>query len=132
MVERLGAADIGMLVAYALGRHDTMVFPFIGAATFLAAGYRIPLSCMLWVGEASGDTRSMLQVAATRVERPRFPVIDLHTGTYAEATGDEQLAACAVHSRKVRKKATTSSTCRASSTGTLRHVGPTRTRPSVR
>lgn len=48
-------AYIGMLVSYALGHHDTLAFPFIGAATFLAAGYRIPLSCMLWVGEASGD-----------------------------------------------------------------------------
>lgn len=48
-------AYIGMLVSYGLGHQDTLAFPFIGAATFLAAGYRIPLCCMLWVGEASGD-----------------------------------------------------------------------------
>ena len=48
-------AFIGALVSIALGREDSLVFPFVGAACFLSAGYRIPLSCMLWVGEASGD-----------------------------------------------------------------------------
>lgn len=48
-------AFIGSLVAILLSKHEALVFPFIGAACFLSAGYRIPLSCMLWVGEASGD-----------------------------------------------------------------------------
>jgi H+/Cl- antiporter ClcA len=48
-------AFVGALVARLLARDEVYVFPLIGAAAFLSAGYRIPLSCMLWVGEASGD-----------------------------------------------------------------------------
>jgi len=51
----LTGAFLGELVGLALGRGGGTVFPFVGAACFLSAGYRLPLSCMLWVGEASGD-----------------------------------------------------------------------------
>ena len=48
-------AFIGSLIALAFAGRESLVFPFIGAACFLSAGYRIPLCCMLWVGEASSD-----------------------------------------------------------------------------
>ena len=51
----LKGVTVGSLVAQALAHGEALVFPIIGAASFLAAGYRIPLSCMLWVGEASGS-----------------------------------------------------------------------------
>jgi len=44
---------IGQIVAQALGRTESHVFPFLGAACFLGSGYRIPLACMMLVCEQS-------------------------------------------------------------------------------
>jgi CIC family chloride channel protein len=44
---------VGQIVAVVLGRHESHVFPFLGAACFLGAGYRIPLACMMLVLERS-------------------------------------------------------------------------------
>ncbi|MCM3873901.1 MAG: chloride channel protein [Pyrinomonadaceae bacterium] len=46
-------AFVGQIVAEALGRTDSHVFPFLGAACFLGSGYRIPLACMMLVCEQS-------------------------------------------------------------------------------
>jgi chloride channel protein, CIC family len=46
---------VGQMVAELVGRTDTHVLPLLGAACFLGAGYRIPLACMLYVAEESGD-----------------------------------------------------------------------------
>jgi CIC family chloride channel protein len=54
-------AFVGQIVAEALGRTDSHVFPFLGAACFLGSGYRLPLACMMLVCEQS---RSMPVVLA--------------------------------------------------------------------
>jgi len=48
-------AFIGQLVAEAIGRGHAHLLALLGAACFLAAGYRLPIACMLWVGEQSGS-----------------------------------------------------------------------------
>ena len=48
-------AFIGQLVAEAIGRGQAHLLALLGAACFLAAGYRLPIACMLWVGEQSGS-----------------------------------------------------------------------------
>ncbi len=49
-------AFIGQFVAVALGRGDAHLLALLGAACFLAAGYRLPIACMLYVAEQSGAT----------------------------------------------------------------------------
>jgi chloride channel protein, CIC family len=51
-------------VAGALGRTESRVFSFLGAACFLGSGYRLPLACMMLVCEQS---RSMPVVLAGMV-----------------------------------------------------------------
>ena len=46
---------VGQIVAVALGRVESHVLPFLGAACFLGAGYRLPLACMLLVLEGTGS-----------------------------------------------------------------------------
>jgi chloride channel protein, CIC family len=46
-------ASVGQMVAEVLGRRESHVFPFLGAACFLGSGYRIPLACMMLVCEQS-------------------------------------------------------------------------------
>jgi CIC family chloride channel protein len=48
-------AFVGQIVAELVGRTESRVLPLIGAACFLGAGYRIPLACMLFLAEQSGD-----------------------------------------------------------------------------
>jgi CIC family chloride channel protein len=48
-------AFVGQCVAEAVGRTETQILPLLGAACFLGAGYRLPLACMLFVGEESGS-----------------------------------------------------------------------------
>lgn len=47
-------AFIGQLIAEAIGRGHAHL-ALLGAACFLAAGYRLPLAGMLWIGEQSGS-----------------------------------------------------------------------------
>lgn len=49
-------AFIGQMVAVGLGRGEHHQFALLGAACFLAAGYRLPIACMLYVAEQSGAT----------------------------------------------------------------------------
>lgn len=51
----LTGAFVGEIVAHLLGRPEGNVFPVIGAACFLGAGYRIPVAAMLLVAETTGD-----------------------------------------------------------------------------
>jgi CIC family chloride channel protein len=46
---------IGEIVAHVLGRTEGRIFPMLGAACFLASGYRIPLAGMLLVAETTGN-----------------------------------------------------------------------------
>jgi CIC family chloride channel protein len=46
---------VGQIVAVALGRYESHVFPFLGAACFLGAGYRLPLACMMLVLEGANS-----------------------------------------------------------------------------
>jgi chloride channel protein, CIC family len=46
---------VGQIVAVALGRHESHVLPFLGAACFLGAGYRLPLACMMLVLEGANS-----------------------------------------------------------------------------
>jgi len=46
---------IGQIVAELLGRTESYAFPFLGAACFLASGYRLPLACMLFVLEGANS-----------------------------------------------------------------------------
>ncbi len=55
-------AFLGQLVAQACGRGETHQLALLGAACFLASGYRLPLACMLYVGEQSGSVE--LSIAA--------------------------------------------------------------------
>lgn len=48
-------AFVGQLVAAFSGRTESHVLPLLGAAAFLGAGYRLPLACMLFIAEESGD-----------------------------------------------------------------------------
>lgn len=48
-------AFIGQLIAEAIGRGHAHLLALLGAACFLAAGYRLPIACMLWIGEQSGS-----------------------------------------------------------------------------
>ena len=48
-------AFIGQLFAEAMGRGHSHLLAFLGAACFLAAGYRLPIAGMLWIGEQSGN-----------------------------------------------------------------------------
>ena len=48
-------AFVGQIVAVALGRHESHVLPFLGAACFLGAGYRLPLACMMLVLEGANS-----------------------------------------------------------------------------
>lgn len=47
-------AFIGQLFAEAIGRGHAHLLSLLGAACFLAAGYRLPIAGMLWVSEQSG------------------------------------------------------------------------------
>jgi H+/Cl- antiporter ClcA len=53
-------AFVGQIVADALGRTESQVFPFLGAVCFLGSGYRLPLACMLLVCEQSGSMKVVL------------------------------------------------------------------------
>jgi chloride channel protein, CIC family len=46
---------IGQIVAELLGRTESYVFPFLGAACFLGSGYRLPLACMMFVLEGANS-----------------------------------------------------------------------------
>lgn len=46
---------IGQIIAELIGRTETHVLPLLGAACFLGSGYRLPIACMLFVAEESGD-----------------------------------------------------------------------------
>jgi CIC family chloride channel protein len=46
---------VGEIVAVALGREESHVLPFLGAACFLGAGYRLPLACMMLVFEGTAS-----------------------------------------------------------------------------
>jgi chloride channel protein, CIC family len=46
-------AFVGQIIAVALHRTESHVFPFIGEACFLGSGYRIPLACIMLVCEQS-------------------------------------------------------------------------------
>jgi CIC family chloride channel protein len=48
-------AFIGQLFAEAMGRGHSHLLALLGAACFLAAGYRLPIAGMLWIGEQSGN-----------------------------------------------------------------------------
>ena len=48
-------AFIGQLIAEAIGRGHAHLLSLLGAACFLAAGYRLPIAGMLWIGEQSGS-----------------------------------------------------------------------------
>ena len=47
-------AFIGQLVAMLLD-DDTRLYPLLGAASFLGAGYRLPVGTAMMVAESSGD-----------------------------------------------------------------------------
>ena len=46
---------IGQIVAELLGRTESYVFSFLGAACFLGSGYRLPLACMMFVLEGANS-----------------------------------------------------------------------------
>lgn len=46
---------VGEIVAQGLARSESNFFPILGAACFLAGGYRIPMAGMLFVAESTGD-----------------------------------------------------------------------------
>jgi CIC family chloride channel protein len=46
---------VGQIVAVAIGGVESHVLPFLGAACFLGAGYRIPLACMMLVFEGTAS-----------------------------------------------------------------------------
>jgi H+/Cl- antiporter ClcA len=46
---------IGQIVGELLGRTESYAFPFLGAACFLASGYRLPLACMMFVLEGASS-----------------------------------------------------------------------------
>jgi len=48
-------AFVGEVIAQAIGRTASNALPILGAATFLGAGYRIPLAGVLLVAESTGD-----------------------------------------------------------------------------
>lgn len=48
-------AFVGQLVAEVVGQAETFVFPLLGAASFLGAGYRLPVGCAMLVAEISGE-----------------------------------------------------------------------------
>ncbi len=48
-------AFVGQIVAQVIGRGETHLLALVGAACFLGSGYRIPLACMLFVAEESGE-----------------------------------------------------------------------------
>jgi CIC family chloride channel protein len=61
-------AFVGQAVAELVGRTETNVLPLLGAACFLASGYRLPIAGMLYVAEESGDmTVSVLGIVAIAI-----------------------------------------------------------------
>jgi CIC family chloride channel protein len=46
---------VGQIVAVAVGRVESHMLPFLGAACFLGAGYRLPLACMMLVFEGTAS-----------------------------------------------------------------------------
>lgn len=46
---------VGLMIAEAIGCAQTRLLALLGAACFLGSGYRLPLACMLFVTEASGN-----------------------------------------------------------------------------
>jgi chloride channel protein, CIC family len=48
-------AFIGQVVATLVGHDGTRVYPLLGAACFLGAGYRLPVGTAMLVAESSGD-----------------------------------------------------------------------------
>jgi len=46
---------VGQIVAVAIGRVESHALPFLGAACFLGAGYRLPLACMMLVFEGTAS-----------------------------------------------------------------------------
>jgi CIC family chloride channel protein len=63
-------AFIGQLIAEAIGRGEAHLLSMLGAACFLAAGYRLPIAGMLWIGEQSGSvTIAIAGLAAIAVSQ---------------------------------------------------------------
>jgi chloride channel protein, CIC family len=47
-------ALLGSVVSSGLGASDSTLFPLLGVAAFLAAGYRVPLAAVMFVAETTG------------------------------------------------------------------------------
>jgi CBS domain-containing protein len=47
-------AVLGSAVSTLFGVHDTTLFPLLGVAAFLGAGYRVPLAAVVFVAETTG------------------------------------------------------------------------------
>ena len=67
-------ALLGRLVGSALGRSGSSLFPIVGVAAFLGAGYRVPLASIMFVAESTG--------------RPGFVVPALIAGVVAQLVMD--------------------------------------------
>jgi CIC family chloride channel protein len=73
-------ALMGQVVAEVLGRGESRVHAFLGAACFLGSGYRLPLACMMLVCEQAGSMKvvvaGLAAVAVSQVVMGRGSVSD--------------------------------------------------------
>jgi CIC family chloride channel protein len=77
-------AFIGQLVATLVGHRSTRVYPLVGAACFLGAGYRLPVGTAMLVAEGSGD----LAVAAAGLVAIAIGQVFMGEESVSEAKAD--------------------------------------------
>lgn len=78
-------AFLGQIIAEAIGRAETRMLPLLGAACFLASGYRLPIACMLLVAEQSRDisitAAGLVAIAVGQVVMGRSSVSEAQVDT---------------------------------------------------
>lgn len=79
---------IGQIVAVLAGRTETRMLPLLGAACFLANGYRLPLAAMLLIGEQAGD----LPVAALGLVAVAIGQVMMGARSVSDAQADRRSA----------------------------------------
>ena len=78
---------VGQIVAELLGRTESYAFPFLGAACFLASGYRLPLACMLFVLEGANS----IEVAMSGLVAVAIGQVLMGRESVSDAKHDERL-----------------------------------------
>ena len=96
-------AIIGQMVAVLAGHDGTRVYPLLGAACFLGAGYRLPVGTAMLVAESSGDlavaAAGLVAIAIGQLCMGEESVSDAKAGSRAVHRPDASARGVAPHPR---------------------------------